>query len=208
MKAQHFLSRLRDDEDGIAAIEFGLIGGTFLTLLFAGFDLGHTTYTNTVLEGSLQEAARNSALQVGSVATQQAAIDAEVSTQVKRLNKNAVVTFKRRFYKTFDAANKKKHENDINSAVPAKNNDGLCEIGESYLDANNNDTYDSDGGNNGQGGAQDMVIYRVTVTYPRLFPLAGLIGLPSNVVVSAQTVMQNQPYSAQSQYGPATTRSC
>ena len=205
---KRFTSRLRRNEDGIAAVEFGLIGSVFLTMLLGGFDLGHTMYMNTVLEGALQEAARNSALQTGSAATKQAALDDAVSIQVRNLNKSATVDFKRRFYKSFDAANKKQHERDNNSSVPAKDNNGLCETGESYLDVNNNNTYDKDGGNAGQGGAQDMTIYRVTVSYPRLFPLAGLIGLPSQVEVSASTVMQNQPYSAQSQYGPATTRNC
>lgn len=202
------LTRIAKEEDGIAAVEFGIIGGTFLTLLLAGFDLGHTMYVNTVLEGALQKAARDSALQGGSVATQQNSLDQAVRTQIQRLNNDANVTISRRNYKSFTAARNAQHEIDINSGDAAKNNDGECEIGESFIDVNNNGDYDEDGGNAGQGGAQDTVIYKVTVSYDRLFPLAGLIGLSDQVVVSAATVMQNQPYSAQTQYGPATTRSC
>jgi Flp pilus assembly protein TadG len=208
MTKMHILKAFRDNEDGIAAVEFGLIGSVFITLLLGGFDLGHTMYMNTVLEGALQSAARNSALQTGSVASKQAALDANVSAQIRRLNKTANVVFTRRFYKSFTAARDAKHENDINTLVPAKNNNGKCETGESYLDVNNNGSYDTDGGNGGQGGAQDTVIYKASISYPRMFPYASVVGLSSNVKLSASTVMQNQPYSAQSQYGPATTRTC
>lgn len=209
MKKKRVSRHLYADQNGIAAVEFGLIGGVFMMLLMGGFDLGHTIYVKTTLEGVMQDASRSSALQSGSVAAQQAALDTSVRSQVQNLNKSANVTFSRRFYKTFTAANNRRHENDINSSVAAKNNDGICETGaETYLDANNNNVYDTDGGNQGQGGAQDAVIYTATVTYPRLFPLAGLIGLESTVTVKAATVMQNQPYSAQSTYGPATVRSC
>jgi Flp pilus assembly pilin Flp len=200
--------RLAANQDGIAAVEFGLIGSTFLILLLGGFDLGHTAYVNTVLEGALQKASRNSALQTGSSQTQRDALDTDVRTQIQRLNNNATVTFSRRFYKTFTAARDARHEQDINSADPSLNDDGICDTGESFLDVNNNLEYDTDGGNEGQGGAQDAVIYKVTVTYPRLFPMAGLLGWSDDVEVTASTVLQNQPYSAQSQYGPATTRPC
>jgi Flp pilus assembly protein TadG len=209
MKNRHILSQLKRNEDGIAAVEFGLIGTIFITLLLAGFDLGHSVYVKTVVEGVLQDAARNSSLQTGSVATQQAALDAVVTQQVLQLNKSATVSFSRRFYKTLTAANNRRHEQDINAAVPAKANDGTCEVGtETYLDVNNNNTYDADGGDQGQGGAQDTVIYTATISYPRVFPVAGLLGASPNVTIRAATVMQNQPYSAQSQYGPATTRNC
>lgn len=209
MGIKHRSQRLHEDQSGIAAIEFGLIGGIFITLLLAGFDMGHSMYMNSVLEGALQKAARNSALQSGSTVANQAALDTAVRTQVQRLNKTATVTFSRRFYKNFDAANNRRHEVDIHSGNPSKNNDGICETGvETYLDVNNNAAYDADGGDQGQGGAQDAVIYRVTVTYPRLFPMAGLLGWSERVSVDASTVIQNQPYSAQSQYGAATARAC
>lgn len=203
------LTNLRYDEDGIAAVEFGLIGSVFLVMLLGGMDLAHTLYMKTVLEGALQEAGRRSALQSGTSLSQQAALDAQVISQVKNLNRGATVVPTRRFYKSFDAANKKLHERDINTSNPAKENDGVCEVGaETYLDVNNNGNYDVDGGDNGQGGAQDTVIYSVRVSYPRMFPMAGLLGISNTIDLKASTVMQNQPYSAQSQYGPATTRDC
>jgi hypothetical protein len=52
-------------------------------------------------------------------------------------------------------------------------------------------------GANGIGGARDVVLYTANVTYPRMFPLHSMIGLPSNVTVSATTVLRNQPFDEQ-----------
>ncbi len=202
------LKSVSTDDKGMAAVEFGLIGGVFCVLLLGVFDLGHTIYVRSVAEGAMQKAGRSSALQSGSDVAQQAVIDSHVKSQILELNKSAQVTFSRRFYKSFTQALNKKHENDINNIDPAKNNDGVCETGETYADTNNNGVYDEDGGDAGQGGAQDIVVYTATITYPRLFPLSGLLGWNRNVTIKATTVLQNQPYDSQSQYGPATIRPC
>ena len=60
----------------------------------------------------------------------------------------------------------------------------------------------------GQGGAKDVAIVTVTVTYDRLFPMANLIGLPEQVTVAANTVLANQPYAEQGTYAAAQTRNC
>ena len=111
-------------QSGIATVEFGLIGGTFCVMLLGAFDLSHTIYVRSIAEGAMQRAARSSALQTGSVATQQDAVDLAVKNQILELNKSAVVTFKRRNYKSFTDAYNAKHEMDINNAVPADNNNG------------------------------------------------------------------------------------
>lgn len=194
---------LASDQKGIAAVEFALIGGTFLVAIMGAFDLGHTMYMGSVLQGTVQKAARDSSLQTGSDAARQTALDTKVRTEVLKLNHNATVTFSRRFYRTFTSANAAAPEtlNDGNS-------NGRCDNGESYSDANNNNVWDSDGGNQGQGGAQDVVVYSANVTYPRLFPMAGLVGLPDDVNITATTVLQNQPYGEQGEYTAATVRNC
>jgi Flp pilus assembly protein TadG len=199
---------LFNDQRGIATVEFGLVGGVFCMMLLGAFDLSHTVYVRSIAEGAMQSAARSSALQTGSEAAKQAAVDLKVKNQILLLNKSAQVTFSRRYYKSFTAALNAKHEMDINNAVPLKNNNGQCEAGETYADANNNGFYDLDGGDAGQGGAQDTVVYTTSITYPRMFPVSGLVGWDRNINIKATTVMQNQPYDAQSQYGPATIRSC
>ena len=55
----------------------------------------------------------------------------------------------------------------------------------------------------GRGNAKDTVVYKVTVSYPRMFPLNTLVSLISPTVLSptttleAKTVLANQPYGDQ-----------
>ena len=65
-----------------------------------------------------------------------------------------------------------------------------------------------DGGDAGQGGAKDITVYSVTVSYPRMFPISTLFGGSPNVNMTASTVLANQPYSEQSTYGAALTGNC
>lgn len=203
-----FIRRLSSDQDGIATVEFGLIASVFCMMLLGAFDLSHSVYVRSVIEGEMQTAARSSALQSGNAQMQRDLVDSMVRTQMLELNNKAQITFSRRYYRSFTQALNAQHEMDINSAIPAKNNDGVCETGETYADTNNNSSYDLDGGDAGQGGAQDIVVYSATMSYPRMFPMAGLMGWDPNLAIKATTVLQNQPYNAQSQYGAATIRPC
>jgi Flp pilus assembly protein TadG len=209
MIKNHIAPAMRN-EDGVAAIEFALVSIPFFTLLLGAFDMGHTVYMRSVIHGALQEAARESSLQTGNTQANRDLVDTKVRSQIEQLNRDAVITASRRFYKTFTSANERVHEYDKNTATPSKENDGNCEasLGETFIDVNNNGVYDKDGGDEGQGGAQDAVIYTVNVKYTRIFPLATLLGLSNQINLSASTVLQNQPFSAQAQYGPATTRNC
>jgi Flp pilus assembly protein TadG len=191
------------NEAGISITEFGLIAPVVATMLLGTMDLGHTLYMRTVLDGAIQDIARDSALEDGGILAKQEIINERITQQIKRLNKDATVTIKRRYYRNFTNAYNADEEEYTDT-----NNDGECNNGEPYVDANLNDTWDSDGGDAGQGGAKDVSIVTVTVSYARLFPMASLAGLPENVTVAANTVLANQPYGDQAQYGQAQTRNC
>jgi Flp pilus assembly protein TadG len=191
------------NEAGISITEFGLIAPVVATMLLGTMDLGHTLYMRTVLDGAIQDIARDSALEDGGILAKQEIINERITQQIKRLNKDATVTIKRRYYRNFTNAYNAEEEEYTDT-----NNDGECNNGEPYVDANLNDTWDSDGGDAGQGGAKDVSIVTVTVSYARLFPMASLAGLPENVTVAANTVLANQPYGDQAQYGQAQTRNC
>jgi Flp pilus assembly pilin Flp len=191
------------NEAGISITEFGLIAPVVATMMLGTMDLGHTLYMRTVLDGAIQDIARDSSLEDGGILAKQEIINARITQQIKRLNKDATVTIKRRYYRNFTNAYNAEEEEYTDT-----NNDGECNNGEPYVDANLNDTWDSDGGDAGQGGAKDVSIVTVTVSYARLFPMASLAGLPENVTVAANTVLANQPYGDQAQYGQAQTRNC
>lgn len=198
-----FLPRLAQDSAGISIVEFGLIAPVVATMLLGIMDAGHTLYMRTILDGAIQDIARDSSLEDGGILSKQEAIDARIKDQVQKLNKDATVTIKRRYYRNFTNAYNADAEEFTDT-----NTNGVCDNGEPFIDINLNETWDSDGGDAGQGGAKDVSIVTVSVTYERLFPMAALAGLPENVTVAANTVLANQPYGDQAQYGQAQTRNC
>ncbi len=193
------MRRLLRSERGIAATEFGLILPAFAILLMGGFDLGHGLYEKTVLEGALQKAARDSSLETG--AGREAQIDLLIRQQLLALNKDATVTISRRFYRTFS-------QSAARAPEPDANGNGMCESGEVYSDTNGNGVYDADGADAGQGGARDVVVVTVTMSHPRMFPVAALIGLSPNTEVTGKTVLANQPFGRQGSYAAPVQRSC
>lgn len=197
------VAHLLEDDRGMATVEFAFVGSMFLVMIMGAFDVGHTLYVQSILQGTVQKAARDSALQTGSEASKQATLDAAVTTQVKRLNSAANVTFSRRFYRTFSKASAARYETFTDG-----NANGRCDSNEPYEDANNNNVWDADGGNSGQGGAQDVVVYTVNVSYARLFPMAGLVGASPTVNLKASTVLQNQPYGPQAEDSVVVARNC
>ena len=76
------------------------------------------------------------------------------------------------------------------------------------MDANRNGVWDADGGSDGQGGAKDIVIITFKVSYPRLFPLAALLGWSTNVEMQSDSILANQPYGDQTTYGKAVQVNC
>jgi Flp pilus assembly protein TadG len=201
--------KLARDERGGTLIEFAIVAPVMCLFLVGAFDIAHSLYMQSALEGIVQKTGRDSGLESGATTTQQAAIDAKVTSQVKLLANNATLTFARRYYRTFSAAAAARREDFADSTSGIfKNN--TCDNGEPYTDANNNGVWDADGGDGGQGGAKDKTVYTVQVTYPRLFPLHGFLpGLSGTQVMKANTVLQNQPYADQDSYLTTNTvRNC
>ncbi len=193
--------RLAKDELGAVLTEFGLLAPVMLLLLMGAFDVGHSLYLKTVIEGAVQKAARDSGLEDGTLSARQTVIDTRVRDQLRALvGTSPAINITRTYFRDFTDA-------DAGTAEPFTDSDAdsICDLGESYEDKNNSGTWDSTGGATGQGQAQDAVIYTVSITYPRMFPLNEFIGIPANAVVSAETVMNNQPYGSQA---AVTTRNC
>lgn len=191
------------DERGLSVVEFALISPVFLGLLLGGADMAHSLYMNGVLEGVLQKAGRDASLESGTEAARQAEIDALVTTRVRELARGASVTVTRRYFKDFSKA-----AQAVGEPYTDSNANNLCDAGEPYQDTNNNSVRDADGGDAGQGGAKDTVLYTADISYPRLFPMYKMIGLPATVNMRATTVLANQPYGEQAQYSAPTVRNC
>lgn len=184
------LRRLFDDRSGVTLVEFAFVGPVLILMIMGLFDISHSQYTSSVLQGSLQKAGRDLTLQNG--ATNQTTIDNFMIGQVRAvMPNNAQITVQKESF--FDFSDVGRAEQIVNDT----NNNGACDTGETYVDANNSGNWNASRGKGGLGGARDVVLYTATVTYPRLFPMAGLAGLPSHVTLKASTVLRNQPFDAQ-----------
>lgn len=204
MKVPHLAHRrLIKDQAGATIVEFGLISTVLVTTLLGFMDLGHSLYVQSVLQGTVQKSARDATLESGKVDVQQQLLDAAVRERVQLLAANSTVTFSRRYFRDFTKAAQATAEafQDINA-------NGLCDNDEPFQDNNRNTVWDRDGGDDGQGGAKDDVVYTVKMTYPRLLPIARLVGLPENVTVEARTVLENQPFGEQGAYGSPIVGHC
>ncbi len=192
------------NQNGVAVTEFGLIAPVMFLMIIGTMDFGHGYYVRTVLNGALRDAARDSSLEAASAVTVQTSIDLKVKETLKNVVPSANIDVKRRYYKTFSRAAAAQAEPIINDA----NNNGICDTNEKFLDQNNNGVLDSDGGDSGQGGARDIVIIQVVVKYNRLFPLDKFLGVSSGLTVISDSILANQPYGVQQQYGTPTPTIC
>lgn len=198
-------ARFWKDQNGTSVMEFGLIAPVAVMLMLGTLDIGHTYYVRAVLDGAMQEMARDSSLEGATTTIQETVIDAKVRNSIRAVAPGATVTPTRQFYQTFTQAAAAEAEEFTDTEDDL---DGVCNNNEPFIDANNNGTWDSDGGDAGQGRAQDVVIIRVNVTFPRLFPMAELIGLPEQVNINSNSILSNQPFGARTMNGPATTGIC
>ncbi|MEA3015325.1 MAG: hypothetical protein QOI38_47 [Sphingomonadales bacterium] len=195
---------LARDERGATLTEFGLVFPVLAMLLVGSFDVGHTLYVRSILEGAVQKAARDSGLETGTAATIQATVDGRVRAQLHKVGlQDSDITINRRTYRTFSAAAAAQGEPFTDT-----NGNGRCDGGEPFEDRNANMTRDADGSAAGQGGAKDTVIYSVTVNFQRLFPIDGFIGGNGRTTMTGTTVMNNQPYGDQGSYGTPVVRNC
>lgn len=183
--------RLAADTKGLTIIEFALIAPTLLVLMMGTFDLGFRAYVTSVLQGEVQKAARDATLETGSAAG--TALNTQVQNQVSRIVRNGTWTFTRRSYASFTRAGAAENFTDTNG-------NGIRDPGECFQDENGNGIWDADVGLNGQGTSDDIVVYTAAVTFPRLFPMYGLLGWSANQTVSASTALRNQPYGTQVTY--------
>jgi Flp pilus assembly pilin Flp len=197
-----FTARFCNSEHGSAMIEFAFVAPTLSLMLLAAFDFSYGQYVGSILQGEVQKSGRDASLEGSTGAL--ASLDGRVRTRVDTLVDSATYTITRKNVASFERAGQAEQFTDAVHGPLLK--DGICNLGEAYSDENNNGRFDlgPDAGSDGQGGARDITIYTVTVSYPRLFPLNGLLGLPTTVTQKATTVLRNQPFGQQAIRTPGT----
>ena len=183
-----FIRRATQDRRGVTAVEFGLIAPTFIMLLLGVFDMGYNVYARAILDGAVQKAGRDSALETGTSAVN--TLDAKVKENLGPIGSGADFTYERRNYRDFAKVGLPEDFDD-------KNNNNARDTGECFTDENANGTWDADLGKDGVGGARDVVLYTVRMSYQRKFPLYAIIGMTGTATIASATVLRNQPYGEQ-----------
>jgi Flp pilus assembly protein TadG len=182
------LRSLARNARGATIIEFAMILPALCVILMATFELGYRMYVSSVLQGALHEAARMAT--VGTMSTTQ--IDTHVKQRLNSFSHAATITTSVDSYDDFTQVNVP--ERISQDTVPL----GQYNPGDCYEDHNNNQRYDLDRGRSGLGQADDIVRYGVSISYPRMFPVAGLMGWGNTDTITANTVLRNQPYAGRS----------
>jgi Flp pilus assembly pilin Flp len=188
--AKHVFRALRRDPRGAALVEFGLVAPLFVLMLMGLFEFGMQVYARSLIHGAMQEAARDATLEGADLDIED--LDQAVRWQVRNVIPRAEFEFTRTNYANFSDVGQPELFTD-------QNNDGECNNNEPFEDANANGIWDADRGRDGLGGARDAVLYEVTATYDRMFPLHSLMGWDSEIMLEASTVLRNQPFDAQAE---------
>jgi len=178
------LRSIAGDERGATIVEFAFVAPVLVLTLLGLFDLGYKSYVSSVLQGALHEAARLAT--VGNKTDAQ--LDTNTRARLRDFSRGSTIAIARKSYADFDGV--EVPEVITSDTAPF----GSYNSGDCYQDANNNNSYDLDRGAAGGGQSEDAIHYQVTITYPRLFPLGSLMGLPTTETVRSSTLLRNQPY--------------
>lgn len=188
-----FLPRLARDTGGSTVVEFAFVAPIFVVMLVGILDTSMNLYASSMLDGIMQKAGRDFTLE--DARSREDELEGYIRSQVGTVAPNAVVTFERKSYFDFGDVGQPELYDD-------ENEDGVCNDNERFEDVNDNGQWDTDRGQESFGGARDAVLLTATATYPRLLPMANLIGLDDTVSLQSNTVLRNQPYDNQDRSFP------
>jgi hypothetical protein len=138
----------------------------------------------------VEKAARSSAMETADTT----AADLMVQNAIKPILPGATFTSTRGAYVDFSDVQRAEKFTDTNS-------NGTCDPGEPYVDENRSGHWEADVGISGNGGANDVVLYTVTVAYKPVFRVNILGNTTETRRMTAYGVRKNQPFATQRGYG-------
>jgi Flp pilus assembly pilin Flp len=189
--------RLSSDESGATVVEFAIILVPLLMVVLGFMELGYRSYVRSVLQGSLNDIARAASVENPKLGDDNIALDVKVQNRLKqrmsKLVKSGAYKFEINSYKNFSGVGQPE------SLITDVNKNGKYDAGDCWEDSNPNKSFDLDAGQDGLGGADDVVVYEVALTAPTLLPVAGLFKTLATFDVKAKTMSRRQPYAEQRQ---------
>jgi hypothetical protein len=182
--------RLKLSERGAAALEFALISPVFLGMLYGFFDFTKWSYVRAATSGALEQVARSAG--VGGPAVNPRVFELQVENLVKQVSGTATFLWDKKSYYQFSGIGQPE------KLTSDKNSNGRYDAGDCFEDSVPNGVYDTSQGASGVGGADDIVYYKVTVTYPALIDINSIFpSIPNTRTIVASTMVKRQPYAAQ-----------
>lgn len=180
---------LAADQHGASAVEFALIAIPFFALLFGAIDIGYQVYVRTVVAGSLERAARSTTVENANSED----IENILRATVTGVMPNAEVDIKSGSFYNYSQIDA------MERLTKDSNGNGNLDKGDCWEDVDGNGMRNMvSEGRGGIGGADDVVRYNVTASYPRLLPIYGLFGIDPVARASASILVKRQPYAGQS----------
>ncbi len=187
--------RLKADRTGAAAVEFAMLILPMTTVMFATYDIAYQFYLRSVIQGALNDVARTASLEAPSLNCTGTTLVDQIQCAVKKrssvIARDASYDVVVKNYFDFSTVGRSE------KLVTDYNNNGAYDVGDCFVDLNENGVFDASAGRSGVGGADDVAFYEVTVTMPRVFPVADFMPISKNYSIRAQTALRNQPYTRQ-----------
>lgn len=196
---RRYFCQIMRSHRGAAALEFVLITPVFLGMSGGLLEFSYDAYVQSQISGVVSKAARDVTLEGQSDEAGQAALNARVTNAVRTIESRAELGFQIESFRNYQAAR------DPAEPFVDANNNGVCDKGESYEDLNGDGSYSQDSAIAGLGGADDVAVYTVTVSYDRLFGFMGAMGLPRRSTTTYTRMLKIQPYSSTQ---PILVRTC
>lgn len=188
--------RLCADTAGVTIVEFAIIAPVFLLMLVGMLDVGQMIYGKAILNGAVESAARSSSLETADTSE----ADAMVLDRVGTVLPGVTIASTRSSYYDFADIERAEQWNDADG-------NGACNDGEAFTDENGNGGWDEDIGLEGNGGANDVVIYTVAASYDPVFKVPFMPEQWAARTIEASALRKNQPYANQSGYS-STAGTC
>ena len=193
---------VRRDERGAVLAEFGLLIIPMSVLLLGLLDLGYMMYARSLLQGVINDVARQAAVEdpeFAGTGTIEERIDARIREGVAALSAGGTLTIERLHYDRFSGVGRPE------KLMTDEDDDGAYDEDEDcFQDLNENGEFDTRAGASGLGGADDVTVYTVRLTKERILPMPTMLDLlpgdattAANYNLTASTAVRNQPYDNQ-----------
>ncbi len=178
--------KVAKDDGGSAIVEFGLVAPLVLAVIFGTIEFSGVTFAQTLLEGGASQASRFGIL--GSApegSSREAVIRTIIGDNAFGVIDADEVQIETLAYDSFGA---------IGQAEPFAdaNGNGAFDEGEGFQDINGNGVRDEDQGSAGAGGADQVVLYRLTYEWDIIVPIFRPF-FGDQIVLQAATAVRNEP---------------